>query len=92
MAIKEQLYLFHFVLLRQILETISSFLGTGRINHTLAQIGILNVEEVANLINSRSHQNSYRFQFNEMPPAEEETFRDIFTKIQNEYHFVIHAN
>ncbi len=89
-ATKDQLYLYHFVLLRQVLETISSFLGTGRINHTLTQIGFANVEEAANLINSRSHQDGYRFQFNEMPPAEESIFRDIFTKIQTTYNFILH--
>lgn len=91
-AIKEQLYLYHFVLLRQVLETISSFLGTGKLNYTLTQIGVANVEVTANLINSRSHQDEYRFQFNQMPPVEEDIFKEIFTKIQTKYNFVLHAN
>jgi len=86
-ARKTKLYAFHFVLLRQLLENIASFLGTGRISYVLEQIGIENVQDIGNTINSLSHKNIFKFQFNEMPEAEESIFKEVFQKIQDKYHF-----
>lgn len=86
-AVKNKLYLYHFVLLRQLLENISSFLGTGKLNYVLTEIKVANVEETAISINSMSHQNVYRFQFNEMSPEQESLFKDVFKKIQDKYNF-----
>lgn len=86
-AKKTKLYLFHFVLLRQLLENISSFLGSGSIGYVLSEIGTENVEETVNRINSLSHQDVYRFQFNEMAPDQEELFKDVFEDIQMQYNF-----
>lgn len=87
-AIKTELYAYHFVLLRQLLENISSFLGVGRLNYVLEQIQIENVREVGEIINSLSHKNAYRLQFNKMAEAEETIFKDVFQKIQNKYGFI----
>lgn len=82
-----KLFAYHFVLLRQLLENISSFLGKGGMGYTLSQIGVGNVEDTANTINSLSHKGAYRLQSNEMSPAEEAVFRDVLKKIQDKYHF-----
>ena len=87
-AIKTELFAYHFVLLRQLLENISSFLGVGRVGYTLEQIGIEKVEEVGNMINALSHKNAYRMQFNKMAEAEEIIFKDVFEKIQAKYRFI----
>lgn len=89
-ANKNQLYLYHFVLLRQILENISSFLGSRGISYTLTQIGVVDVEDTIYRINSLSHQNVYRLQFNKMSPIEETLFKDVFEKILTKYNFIIH--
>jgi hypothetical protein len=86
-AIKNKLYLFHFVLLRQLLENISSFLGSGSIGYVLSEIGTENVEETVNRINSLSHQNVYRFQYNEMAPEQEKLFKDVYEDLQTQYNF-----
>ncbi len=86
-AIKTELYAYHFVLLRQLIENISSFLGVGRMNYTLEQIGIEKIEEVASIINSLSHKNVYRLQFNKMAEADEAVFKDVFQKLQEKYRF-----
>jgi hypothetical protein len=86
-AKKTKLYLFHFVLLRQLLENISSFLGSGNISYVLNEIEVENVEEAVNRINALSHQDTYRFQFNEMTPQQEDFFKSIFDEIQIEYNF-----
>lgn len=87
-AIRTELYAFHFVLLRQLLENISSFLGVGRVGYILEQIGIENVEEIGNTINSLSHKNIYKFQFNKMSEVEESVFKEVFQRIQDKYRFV----
>jgi hypothetical protein len=87
-AIKTELYAYHFVLLRQLLENISSFLGVGRLNYVLEQIQIENIREVGEIINSLSHKNAYRLQFNKMAETEETIFKDVFQKIQNKYGFI----
>jgi len=89
LAIKEQLYRYHFVMLRQVLENISSFLGVGNISFTLTQIGITEPEEKGNLINSLSHKDAYSFQYNEMSQSEKYVFIEIFVKIQTKYNFVL---
>ncbi len=89
-AIKDQLFMYHFVLLRQVLENISSFLGSGKVSYILEQIGIQNIEETISRINSLSHQNAYRFQFYEMSEAEESLFKEVFEKLIAKYHFKFH--
>lgn len=86
-AIKSELFAYHFVLLRQLLENISSFLGKGGIGFALRQIGIDDVEFTGDMINSLSHKNAYQLQYNKMPPAQEEVFKDVFQKILTKYQF-----
>ncbi len=90
-ASREQLFSYHVVLLRQVLESISSFLGKGSIGYTLTQIGVEDVENAVNIINSLSHKNAYSFQSDLMAPSVEEIFRDIFRKLIEKYQFVLHA-
>jgi len=89
-AIKNQLFVYHFVLLRQALENITSFLGKGGISYALEQIGVANVEETGITINSLSHKDAYYLQFNEMSPQEETLFKDVFGKIMIKYKFILH--
>ena len=86
-AIRNKLFLFHFVLLRQLLENISSFIGSGRVGFILSEIKVGNPNDALEIINSLSHQNVYRFQFNEMSPEQEALFKDVFKKIQDKYNF-----
>ena len=88
---EDQLYRFHFALLRQILENITSFLGTSQISYVLSQIGIINTEEVARNINALSHQKVYQFQTEVMPESNEKLFREVFSKIKTKYNFKLHT-
>lgn len=90
-ASKDQLYTYHFALLRQLLENIASFLGTGRTGHTLTEIGVENVDDVANIINTHSHKSVYYDQTEMMNAAEQKHFNDIFNKIVEKYKFVYNA-
>ena len=87
----KKLYAYHFAILRQVLENISSFLGTGRISYVLEQIGIDDTDKVARIINTLSHKTVFRYEAREMVPDNEELFLELFNKLQNKYNFVIHA-
>jgi hypothetical protein len=80
---------YHFILLRQVLEIISSFLGTPGIKTALTAIKVENVEVVSNQVNSLSHKDG-RMQSAELNPSDADLLEDIFIKIQKIYPFVIH--
>lgn len=90
-ASRQQLYVHHVVMLRQALENIASFLGRGNIGYTLAQIGVANAENAANVINSLSHKDAYFYQSDLMAPAIEIVFRDVLAKLLDKYQFALHA-
>jgi len=87
---KNELYAYHFALLRQILENISSFLGVGRISFVLEQIGITDPDEVARIVNTLSHKSVFRYEAIEMVEDNVLLFKEIFTKLNDKYNFVIH--
>jgi hypothetical protein len=84
-----QLYTYHFALLRQLLENVSSFMGKGSINYVLSLIGVTNIEETVNIINTLTHKNLYYFQTELMNSAEAGYFRDVFLKLIEKYGFYI---
>ncbi len=90
-AQKDQLYTFHFALLRQILENIASFLGVGQFSYVLEQIGIEDREQVSRIINALSHQKVYHYQTEVMNPDNDALFRVVFKAINAKYNFVLHA-
>ena len=87
---KNELYAYHFALLRQILENVSSFLGVGRISFVLEQIGITDPDEIARIVNTLSHKSVFRYEAIEMVEDNILLFKDFFTKLMEKYNFVIH--
>lgn len=87
-ATKSQLYTYHFSLLRQLLENVASFLGTGRMSYTLDQIGVKSPDDVANVINTHAHKSVYYFQTELMNNKEQEYFKEILSKINEKYQFI----
>lgn len=90
-ASKTQLYNYHFSQLRQLLENIASFLGTGQIGHTLSQIGVDKPGDAANVINTHSHKSVYYYQTELMNNTDQAYFNDILSKINEKYQFVYQA-
>ena len=86
-ARKEQLYKFHIVLLRQVLENIASFLGSPRPGFVLSEIGVDDTAKAMDMLNSLSHKNAYQFQVNVMSEGEETLFNEIFGKLLTKYNF-----
>lgn len=90
-ARKAQLYTYHFALLRQLLENVASFLGTGRPGHTLIEIGVEKVDDVMNVMNTHSHKSVYYDQTEMMNAAEQKHFNEVFSKLVEKYKFVYYA-
>lgn len=87
----KKLYAYHFSILRQVLENVSSFLGIGRISYVLEQIGIDDVDNVSRIVNTLSHKTVFKYEAKEMVPDNEELFLDVFNKLKDKYNFVIHV-
>jgi wobble nucleotide-excising tRNase len=88
---EDKIYAYHFALLRQVLENISSFLGVGRFAYVLEQIEITDVDEVARIVNTMSHKTVFRYEAKELVPDNKAILTDIFKRIQNKYNFVLHT-
>lgn len=89
-AKNNQLYKYHMVLLRQVIENINSFIGSRKIGRILTDIGVENVNHKIDIINSLSHKEAYQFQFTEMNEEEETLFKDVFGKLMIKYNFKIY--
>ena len=87
---KKELYKYHMVLLRQVLENINSFLGSRKIGRILNFIGVEDVDRKVDEINSLSHKEAFQYQFNEMSETEERLFIEVFDKLITTYNFEIH--
>jgi len=90
-ASKNELYVHHVVMLRQALENIASFLGRGNIGYALDQIGVVDAENAANVINSLSHKDAFYYQSDLMAPAVQTVFREVFGKLLEKFKFHLHA-
>ena len=86
----KKLFAYHFAILRQVLENISSFLGVGRISYVLEQIGIYDTDKIAKIVHTLSHKTVFRYEAKEMVPDNEELLMNVFEKIQDKYKFVTH--
>ncbi|HEJ9067379.1 TPA: AAA family ATPase [Serratia marcescens] len=86
-AIKNQPFTYHFAILRQLLENISSFQGDRAPGRVLGKLGIVQVDDVMNLINTHSHKTPYYFQTEMMSEVEREIFIQIFNALIQQYHF-----
>ena len=82
---------YHFALLRQLLENVSSFLGVGQISYALKRIGFDDAEEVIRIVNTLAHKNVYYYESDLLVPDNLELFEAIYDKLNAHYAFVTHA-
>ncbi len=82
---EDNLYLYHYGLLRQVLETIASFIGEGRIGKVLNLLG--EPDETANKINAFSHKKVYDSVNAKLTADNKETFERVLDKIITKYDF-----
>jgi len=79
---------YHFALLRQLLENVSSSLGVGRIGYTLECIGFEDADEVARIVNTLAHKKVYYYESDLLVPDSVALFDDILDKLNARYAFV----
>ena len=84
----DELYGYHFVLLRQVLENIASFLGVGQFAYVLQQIGI-NEARIPNMINVLSHKNIFYYETDTISQSNKEDLKDILHGLFTKYNFHI---
>lgn len=82
---------YHFALLRQVLENVASFLGVGQFGYVLQQIGIVDAEEVATIVNTLSHKKVYYFDSEDLNADLLRTFQKILKGLKEKYQFVLHT-
>lgn len=82
---------YHLSLLRQLLESVSSFLGVGRISYALEQIGFDDVEEIVRIVNVLAHKNVYYYESDLLVPDSLALFDEIYEKLNARYAFVTRA-
>jgi hypothetical protein len=88
-AESKEVYTYHFALLRQVLENISSFLGVGQFSYVLEQIGITDKDRVAFIVNALSHLNVYYQQIDKPVPDNLEIFNEVLGRLMDKYRFLI---
>jgi len=86
----DSIRVYHFALLRQVLETISSFLGSGRFIYTLKCMGFAETDQIARIVNSLSHKKVYTYDSDYLVPDNLELFDQIMDKLFTHYNFIIH--
>ena len=82
---KNELYLYHFGMLRQVLETIASFIGDGRFGAVLEKIG--EPAETVNQINAFSHKKVYDSQNAELHDDNKDLFKRVLNNLITTYGF-----
>lgn len=85
-----ELRAFHFALLRQVLENVSSFLGKGNFSYVLDRIGINEPNDVANIINTLSHKKVYYYESDLLKDEPRITLETVLDKLQETYRFELH--
>lgn len=85
----EGLEVYHMAVLRQVLENISSFLGVGRIEFVLEEIGYSEDEAkyIALEDNALTHRNVYFPQSDIMVSDNKKMLKEVFRRINEKYHF-----
>ena len=79
---------YHLALLRQVLESVSSFLGIGRIGYALERIGFEDADEIARIVNALAHKNVYYYESDLLVPDSLALFDEILEKLNTQYAFV----
>ncbi len=85
--IKNEVYIYHFSILRQVLENIASFLGVGRFSFVLNEIGYNDENKISYIVNALSHLNVYYPKSDMLVPDNQDLLIEIFNKIQKKYNF-----
>lgn len=89
-AIKEDsINTYHFALLRQVLESIASFLGAGRFGYVLDKINFSDVNTRTDVINALSHEKIYTNKLAILNPKDKALLIETINEIKIKFPFSI---
>ncbi|ASL25206.1 AAA family ATPase [Azotobacter chroococcum] len=83
---------YHFAMLRQVLESVASFLGVGQFSYVLNQIGITDSNRVADIVNALSHKKVYYYESDIVVEDNLNIFDEVMSRLIEKYNFVLHAD
>jgi hypothetical protein len=86
-VVRKELFTYHFVLLRQILESIASFLGEGRFSYVLDKLQFEDANVKSDIINSLSHEKIYTQKLAPMNEDNKDLFIKVFEKLTTSFPF-----
>lgn len=81
---------YHYVLLRQLLESIASFHGRPGFSFVLQHIGIVDANDVAFIVNVLSHKKFYTYESDLLQDRSLEMMALILKRLQEKYNFEVH--
>ncbi|MBR5651692.1 MAG: AAA family ATPase [Bacteroidales bacterium] len=85
---EEEVNTYHMVLLRQILESLSSFLGAGHFSYAIDYL-VENANEKADIINALSHEKIFMQKLAKLNLAEQKLLVDVVDRLETVFHFRI---
>lgn len=88
---QDSLELYHMAMIRQILENVSSFLGTAQLSYTLRVIGLGDADRIATIVNALTHQKVYYPQNMVMVEDNKQIIREVFNRLMQTFKFVTHS-
>lgn len=80
---------YHFALLRQVLESIASFLGEGRFGYVLDKINFLDVNTRTDVINALSHEKIYTNKLAILNPKDKALLIETVERLMDKFPFSI---
>ena len=83
----DELYLYHFGMLRQLLELIASFSGLGRFGAVLNEIGLS--DDIADQVNANSHKRIYDLQTGKLNDDSKQLFDQILKGLIATFHLKV---
>ncbi|WP_206670812.1 AAA family ATPase [Cyclobacterium xiamenense] len=87
--LNDELHTYHFVLLRQVLESIASFLGEGRFSYVLDKLSFKDANVKSDIINALSHERVYSQKLSPMGGDTKVLFRKVFKTLKDTFYFSI---
>ena len=83
---------YHFAILRQVLQSVSSFLEVAQISHTINKIGLKDAEKTTRIVNTLAHRKVCHHESDLLAPDTLALFKEILDKLNSRYGFVTHPN
>ncbi|WP_277638498.1 AAA family ATPase [Bacteroides graminisolvens] len=87
--VNDNINTYHLALLRQVLESIASFLGEGRFGYVLEKLDFADANTRSDIINALSHEKIYTNKLEILNPDDKKLLIETFDKLMTQFPFSI---